>query len=148
MYIAPIPSTPKPAANSSNSQPLVIAPFPVALTYEHSASGLQPLPSGRLLFTESSLNGPNNHFVLSGLDRPNESLKVTQITNFGEDVLKAKSLAPYEDFWFDGAEQTKVHGWIVKPGGWRADDKKGTWPVVLLIHGGKFDIKFLIWYSI
>ena len=143
--MTPMPSTPKPAASSSNTQ-LIIAPFPVALTYEHSAGGLQPLSSDRLLYTKSSLNSPNNLFVLSGLDHRNESLKVTQVTNFGDDVLKEKSLSPYEEFWFDGAEQIKVHGWVVKPGEWAKDNKKGTWPVVLLIHGGKLDMAFLIRY--
>ena len=47
---------------------------------------------------------------------------------------KGKTLSPGEDFYFDGAEH-RIHGWVVKPPGFKEGEKK-KWPVVLLIHGG------------
>lgn len=44
-------------------------------------------------------------------------------------------LRPPEDFYFEGAEGKQVHGFVVKPYGWKEGDKK-KWPGVLLIHGG------------
>ncbi len=62
-------------------------------------------------------------------------MKVDQLTKFTADALSSKHLSPGEDFWFEGADEKKVHGWVVKPSGFKkGEDKK--WPVVLLIHGG------------
>jgi hypothetical protein len=60
-----IPPTPP-----SSSSPPPPAPAPVALTHTHAASGAQPLPNGRVLFTQSSHASPNDVFLLSGLDAP------------------------------------------------------------------------------
>ena len=41
------------------------------------------------------------------------------------------------DFWFEGAEGKKVHGWTLKPPGFKAGEgEEKKWPVLLLIHGG------------
>ena len=40
---------------------------------------------------------------------------------------------PAEEFWFEGADKDKVHGWLVKP---PAFDAAKKYPLVLLIHGG------------
>lgn len=95
----------------------------------------------------SSLTSPNDVFILRGLQRVEEDLQsersvvyegqAEQITRFSEDALKGKNLAKGDDFWFKGAENKDVHGWILKPKGWKKGEKK-KWPVLLLIHGGKF----------
>jgi dipeptidyl aminopeptidase/acylaminoacyl peptidase len=101
-----------------------------------------------VLFTQSSFYGPNNLFVISEVDKVTDT-KVTdtedwlalrkrtrQITDFGYEVMKKKNLNVAESFWFKGAGDKDVQGWAIKPFGWTLNDKKGTWPVVLLIHGG------------
>ncbi|CCO34750.1 hypothetical protein BN14_08857 [Rhizoctonia solani AG-1 IB] len=62
LYTIPVPPTP---SQSDKHLPLVI---PIALTTKHSATNPQTLPGGRVSFTSSSLNSPNDIFVLSGLD--------------------------------------------------------------------------------
>jgi dipeptidyl aminopeptidase/acylaminoacyl peptidase len=58
-----------------------------------------------------------------------------QITKFTQDALAGKTLRPPEDFYFEGAEGKRVHGFVVKPYGWKAGDTK-KWPGLLFIHGG------------
>ena len=58
-----------------------------------------------------------------------------QITQFSEKALVGKTLRPPEDFYFEGAEGKQVHGYVVKPYGWKEGDKR-KWPGLLLIHGG------------
>lgn len=146
IFVVSIPPTPK--------QPIVAQDLPahyttpVQLTSSHVSSAIQPLSSGRLLFTRSSLTSPNDVFVLRGLDQlerrpPNQDPIVyrgepEQITRFTDDVLRGKGLAEGEDFWFSSAGND-VHGWFLKPKGWKAGEKK-KWPVVLLIHGGLLDV--------
>jgi dipeptidyl aminopeptidase/acylaminoacyl peptidase len=130
-----VPSTP-----SSSDAPLSSPPIPIALTQSHAASSVQPLPNGRVVFTKSSLASPNDVFLLSGLDTREKPLQVEQITRFTEKDLKGKNLDEGEDFWFEGADGKNVHGWILKPKGFKetseAARKKKKWPVVFMIHGG------------
>ena len=109
--------------------------MPVGLTAEHSASGVQPLPDGRVLFTQSSFTSPNNVFLLSGLRSPDKPLDIKRLTSFGHDQLKTKALEEPEELWFKGAGDVMVHGWAIKPPGFKAGHAK-KYPVVLLIHGG------------
>jgi dipeptidyl aminopeptidase/acylaminoacyl peptidase len=114
---------------------LVEDPDPVALTEIHAASNARVLSGGRILFTASSLISPNNAFLLSGLDDPDKPLDLKQMTYFGADKLENKGLDPGEEFWFTGAENIQVHGFALKPKGWKIGQKK-KYPAVLLIHGG------------
>ncbi|KAF8583106.1 alpha/beta-hydrolase [Ramaria rubella] len=130
-----VPPTP-----SSSASPLTALPHPIALTHTHSASSVQPLPNGRVLFTQSSLASPNDVFLLSGLDTPQKPLSVEQITRFSEEALKGKELDEGEEYWFKGDEERDVQGWILKPKGFSklsAAQRKGKkWPVVFMVHGG------------
>lgn len=141
IYALPVLPTP----SSSTSDPKLPPEYrePLALTSTGAASGVQPLPNGRLLFTYNSLTSPNDVYVFRGLDdldlhsdsKKAFKGKVEQLTRFAENDLKGKSLSPGEDFWFEGAEGKKVQGFTLKPPGFKEGDKK-KWPVVLLIHGG------------
>ena len=46
-------------------------------------------------------------------------------------------MAEGEEFWFKGALDRNVQGWISKPKGSRKGGEK-AWPVALLIHGGEY----------
>ena len=58
-----------------------------------------------------------------------------QVTSFTEKALVGKTLRLPEDFYFEGAEGKQVHGFVVKPYGWKEGDRK-KWPGLLFIHGG------------
>ncbi|KIM30118.1 hypothetical protein M408DRAFT_67081 [Serendipita vermifera MAFF 305830] len=130
VYEVPVPSTP-----SRHYEQLEDDPTPVALTELHGASSAQSLPNGRILYTLSSLVSPNNAFIISGLDKPERPLEIKQLTHFGEEGLEGKGLDPGEEFWFTGAEDVQVHGFALKPKGWKSGKVK-KYPAVLLIHGG------------
>jgi dipeptidyl aminopeptidase/acylaminoacyl peptidase len=146
IFVISVPPTPRQVA-AEGDQPVHYA-TPLELTSSHASSAIQPLSGGRLLFTQSSLTSPNQVFILRGLDHLERDLKkqesvvyrgqAEQITRFTEDALKGKDLVEGEDFWFQSAENV-VHGWTLKPKGWKAGERK-KWPVLLLIHGGKFSI--------
>lgn len=59
-----------------------------------------------------------------------------QVTSFTEKALVGKTLRSPEDFYFEGAEGKQVHGFVVKPHGWKEGDEKKKWPGLLFIHGG------------
>ena len=90
-------------------------------------------------------------FILRGLDKLEEDLRnqksaiyegqPEQITRFTEDSLKGKDLVEGEDFWFKSVEND-VHGWILKPKGWKTGEKK-KWPVLMFIHGGTLNVLLL-----
>jgi dipeptidyl aminopeptidase/acylaminoacyl peptidase len=134
LYTIPVPPTP---TQSDKHVPAVI---PIALTTKHSASSPQALPGGRVSFTASSLNSPNDIYVLSGLDTEGSlphKVEIKRVSRFSEDNLSGLHLSEPEEFWFEGAKGRKVQGWIVRPPGAELDTVKvKKWPVVLLIHGG------------
>jgi dipeptidyl aminopeptidase/acylaminoacyl peptidase len=136
VFAIPLPETPK----SSTTHPdLPDDWLPKAITQTGAVSGIQVLSHGKLLFTRSSLTAPNDVFVLRNLREPFDAdvlkdLKVEQLSRFSEAGLRGKSLAPGEDFYFQGAEH-EIHGWVVKPVGFEQGATK-KYPVVLLIHGG------------
>lgn len=134
---------PVPSELQAITTPLIA---PIELTSSKAASALQPLPGGRLLFIQSSFTSPNNIYVLQGLEvfeadfykksgpfqgRPHQ----LEITHFAEDALIGKALDSGEEFWFKGASNRYVQGWIFKPNDWTAGDIK-KWSPLLFIHGG------------
>jgi dipeptidyl aminopeptidase/acylaminoacyl peptidase len=48
-------------------------------------------------------------------------------------VLEGVRMNPVEEFWYPGADGDPVHGFLVKPPGFRP---QGKTPLVLLVHGG------------
>jgi len=57
-----------------------------------------------------------------------------------ETSLPNKQLRAPDEIWFEGAEGKQVHGWVLKPHGWKAGENK-KWPAVLLIHGGVYTLR-------
>ena len=56
-----------------------------------------------------------------------------QLTHINEFILSQVSMPPVESFWFTGANNDKVHGFLVKPPNF---DPSKKYPVKFLIHGG------------
>ncbi len=49
------------------------------------------------------------------------------------DVLADVTMNPVEELWYSGAEDTPLHGFLIRPPDFREDRR---YPLVLLIHGG------------
>ncbi|KAJ7695678.1 Alpha/Beta hydrolase protein [Mycena rosella] len=144
VFVLPIPPTPE----KNTLHPTLPPKFetPVPLVQSGAASGIQTLSNGRLLFSRSSFTSPNDVYVIHGLSTFESEIhasevtlefkgKIEQLTHFTADALESKGLDAGEEFWFKGALDKDVQGWILKPKGWKTSDQK-KWPVVLLIHGG------------
>ncbi len=90
---------------------------------------LRMSPDGNsLLFLRELINTPAE---LYRMDPDGKNLR--QLTRINAERVAQLDMNPKEDFWFDGAGGTKIHGWIVKPPGFDAAKK---YPLVYLIHGG------------
>ncbi|KAJ1642771.1 dipeptidylpeptidase [Coemansia erecta] len=59
--------------------------------------------------------------------------KMRQLTDVNAERLKDAYVGAAEEFWFNGARDEKVHGWLVKP---PAFDPAKKYPLVYIIHGG------------
>ena len=81
-----------------------------------------------LVFSRESINGPVEIF---SLDAEGKNLK--KISAINDSRLGSLDMNPKEDFWFEGAGGTKVHGFLVKPPAFDASKK---YPMIFLIHGG------------
>ncbi|EGF77537.1 hypothetical protein BATDEDRAFT_35893 [Batrachochytrium dendrobatidis JAM81] len=62
-----------------------------------------------------------------------EKWTVAFLTHFNDEHLASRELALSEEFWFKGAKNEKVHGWLLKPHYFNKDKK---YPLAFLIHGG------------
>ena len=83
-------------------------------------------PSGRIAVVESDVTHPYEVFALDGrtaraLSRQNDAW------------LAGKQLASVEETRFQSRDGTEIHGFVVKPPGWR---KGQRYPTILKIHGG------------
>ncbi len=90
-----------------------------------------------LLFTRMSLLHPNEIYGQAiqeaGVERSANGMGWTAVTHLNDSILSHASMSPAEPFWFTGAENVKVEGFIVKPPNF---DPNRKYPVKFLIHGG------------
>jgi dipeptidyl aminopeptidase/acylaminoacyl peptidase len=93
-------------------------------------------PDGKtLVFTRMSISFPTQIFksgsersIAEQLARPPDGLSHTN-----DVVLSTVLMSPIESFWFKGAKDDKVEGFLVKPPNF---DPSKKYPVKFLIHGG------------
>lgn len=84
---------------------------------------------GRMLvLARTSLTMPAEIFVAT---TDGENLR--QVTHQNDALLEQLDLPLAEPFWFEGAENTKVEGFVIRPPNFDATKK---YPTLLLIHGG------------
>jgi len=87
------------------------------------------LPDGRnIVLLKQAMNRPADIFICD-LD----SKKMSPVTDINKDLLAGLRMNPAEEFWFEGADRDKVHGWLLKP---PAFDPAQKYPLLLLVHGG------------
>ena len=98
-------------------------------------------PNGEnILFTINSLEEPNAIYSSllcpNGRDNPCGHLPpppIHKLTYLNDAVLSQVAMSPLESFWFTGAHNDKVEGFLVKPPNF---DPSKKYPVKFLIHGG------------
>jgi len=96
---------------------------------ERMIGGPRPTPDGKaVVFMGQAINSPPEIFVLDL-----GSSSVTQLTHTNDALLETLDMQPLEDFIFQGAQDSRIHGLLVKP---PAFDPSRKYPLVMLIHGG------------
>jgi len=80
-----------------------------------------------LVFTRMSLQYPTEIYKLAG------KTPAAPLTHINDALLSQVAMSPLESFWFTGAHNDKVEGFLVKPPSFDASKK---YPVKFLIHGG------------
>ncbi|KAJ9104021.1 hypothetical protein QFC19_004155 [Naganishia cerealis] len=99
------------------------------------------LPESRLLLGISTLTHPTENYILSfkapkgGDGDKIPASELTQLTSWSHDGLSHVSLSAGEKFWFKGAHDHDVMGWLIPPRGFKKGSNK-KWPLAFLIHGG------------
>jgi dipeptidyl aminopeptidase/acylaminoacyl peptidase len=81
-----------------------------------------------LVFTRNSAARPNEIYRASV-----DGSGATAVTKINNAFIAGFNLQPAEEVTWEGAEQAKVGGWIIKPPDFNASRK---WPLLVLIHGG------------
>ncbi len=103
-------------------------------------------PRPVLLFTRMSIQSPSEIYAvplnlltlpkcggMGGGDVCADGEVAQSLTHLNDAVLSQISMSPLETFWFTGANNDKVEGFLVKPPNFDATRK---YPVKFLIHGG------------
>ena len=86
-------------------------------------------PDGQtLVLTEETTRTPTELFTM---ERDGNGLQ--QITFVNREKTSPLEMNSLENFWFDGAEGTRVQGFILKPPFFSASKK---YPLIFLVHGG------------
>jgi dipeptidyl aminopeptidase/acylaminoacyl peptidase len=99
------------------------------LTEDMTVSSVHVSPNNkRVVFLRQSATMPYEVF---SADRSFNKIKMISHTN--DVILSAFEMNPLEAFWFKGAGDTDVHGFLLKPPGFKAGTK---YPMIFLIHGG------------
>jgi dipeptidyl aminopeptidase/acylaminoacyl peptidase len=106
---------------------------------------------GTLLFTRMTLEAPSEIFSMKYVSCGNSKGPqhetqgiclpplaegpgaAAQLSHLNSEELSEVSMSPLESFWFTGAHNDKVEGFLVKPPNFDASKK---YPVKFLIHGG------------
>ena len=92
-------------------------------------AGFQLAPDGRsFVFTRTTSRNPHEVWRLD-----TDGKNPRQLTTTNDASIAKIEMNPLEEFWFDGAEGRKVHGFILKPPFF---DPAKKYPMVYLIHGG------------
>jgi dipeptidyl aminopeptidase/acylaminoacyl peptidase len=112
----------------------VLGSEPKALFVRENAAGysddLALTNDGKtLLFTRMSVQYPNEIYEFPAPP----TVSVQSLTGLNRGILSQVSLSPLESFWFTGANNDKVQGFLVKPPNF---DPGKKYPVKFIVHGG------------
>jgi dipeptidyl aminopeptidase/acylaminoacyl peptidase len=93
------------------------------------ADDLALSPDGKTLFFTLMTSQHPTEIYRAGLEDPAH----IPVSHFNDALLSQIAMSPLESFWFTGAHNDKVEGFLVKPPNFDASKK---YPVKFLIHGG------------
>jgi dipeptidyl aminopeptidase/acylaminoacyl peptidase len=96
--------------------------------YEQGSSANLKASSDVLVFLNDNSSRPAELFALEVM-----SGQVRQLTRFNEEFMAQFELGKVESYWFTGANNDQVHGWLFYPPNY---DAAKTYPLVQLMHGG------------
>ena len=99
-----------------------------AIVKDHFNAGLAVAAGGRLVFTQDSLTSPAEIYSCR-----TDGTDLRRLTGVNDARVADARMSQPEEFWFKGARDEKVHGWILKPVGFVAGRK---YPLAFIIHGG------------
>jgi dipeptidyl aminopeptidase/acylaminoacyl peptidase len=95
-----------------------------------SADGVRIAPDAKAIYFQmSTLSRPADIYSLA-----RNAKTATKLTTHNDILLKELTMASYEPAWWTGADNARVHGWLLKPPGFDATKK---YPAIVLIHGGR-----------
>ena len=118
-------------------------PAPVPLKTSHNNNQLSIASDGATMaWIRDAAEAPGEVWV--GRLEHGALIDARALTHVNDALVAQLDLAPVEDFWFRGAGGDSVHGFLLKPPGWRADRKS---PAILLIHGGPQGAFLDQWHS-
>ncbi|MGA9388809.1 MAG: S9 family peptidase [Candidatus Sulfotelmatobacter sp.] len=93
--------------------------------------------SRSLLFTRMSIGAPTEIYRASDacfeMNSKSDCWQISAATHLNDSLLSQVAMSPLESFWFTGAHNDRVEGFLVKPPNFDASKK---YPVKFLIHGG------------
>jgi dipeptidyl aminopeptidase/acylaminoacyl peptidase len=97
-------------------------------------SDLSILKNGTIVATQMTVRKPAEIVSISPDEhRMYQEVPTTAVTKLNDALLAQLELPPMESFWFHGALNTPVQGFILKPPNF---DPSKKYPVKFLIHGG------------
>ena len=100
-----------------------------ALVEQGCSNYISVSPNGKTVaYLNQNYNTPYELFVADL-----KTGKANQITHFNDDLFAQIEMSRAEDFWFEGAGKTKIHGFIIRPPFFDASKK---YPMVFMVHGG------------
>lgn len=109
-------------AAAAGSQPQVVVKNIYAHEFVLAGDGR------RIVYAASTIAAPAELFSAAA-----DGTRVMQITKQNASLLGQLDMHPAEHFWFAGAEDTKIHGMLVRPPGF---DPAKKYPLLYLMHGG------------
>ncbi|MBA2430837.1 MAG: S9 family peptidase [Chthoniobacterales bacterium] len=94
---------------------------------EGTSTGLE-VRGDAIVFLNDTMNRPNELFALDP-----KTGAARQLTRFNDEFMAGIKLGKVEPYWFKGANDADVHGWLVLPPNY---DPAKKYPLVQLLHGG------------
>ncbi|MFQ5719143.1 MAG: prolyl oligopeptidase family serine peptidase [Acidobacteriota bacterium] len=94
----------------------------------HHNTAVQVASDGRLFFLRDHTAAPADLFTAAA-----DGSSPRALTAVNKERVAKLSMNDAEDFWFTGAHGDRVHGWLVRPVGFRQGRR---YPVAFMVHGG------------
>jgi dipeptidyl aminopeptidase/acylaminoacyl peptidase len=95
----------------------------------HTIGSIGLSPDGNTLYClKQTTNQPSEIYSFKIKEK-----KWEQLTDINGPLLAGLQMNPVEEFWYEGAQNDNIHGFLVKPPFF---DPSKKYPLVMLIHGG------------